>query len=169
MNDHLFKIARRINLHNLPQFTKDLASLSQNLRLAERTERGILNTTTQSPHFQRGSGILNHTGGTYSESVMIDFPSSFYGKESWKNFLIKSRTEVCARPADSQITMLGIKEVEMAKSIVELVTSRSITGQHDFLEFDLLDAMFASALMKPTNTQSSFRKESVSKSNELKV
>ena len=75
--------------------------------------------------------------------------------QSWKfNF----RTEVCMRTADPQVTMLWIKEVEVAKSIDELVTSRSTTGQHNFPEFDLLDAMIASALKKLINTQSTIRK-----------
>ena len=44
--------------------------------------------------------------------------------------------------------MLWNKEVEIAKSIDELVTSRSITGQPKFPDFDMLDAMKASALRK---------------------
>ena len=52
---------------------------------------------------------------------------------------------------------LWIKEVEIAKSIGELVTSRSITGQHNFLDFAMLDAMIASAVKKLLNTQSHFR------------
>ena len=40
------------------------------------------------------------------------------------------------------ITMHWIKEVEIAKSIDELMTSRSITGEHNFPEFDMLDAIF---------------------------
>ena len=48
-------------------------------------------------------------------------------------------TEVCQRTADLQIT-IWIKEVEIAKSIDEHVTSRSTTGQHNFPDFDLHDA-----------------------------
>ena len=58
--------------------------------------------------------------------------------QSWRdNF----RTEVCMRTAEPPVTMLWIKEVEVAKSIDELVTSRSIAGQHNFPDFDMLDAM----------------------------
>ena len=65
----------------------------------------------------------------------------------------KSTSElVCQRTADPEITVLWIKEVEVAKSIDELITSRSITGQHKFPDFDMLDAMIASAL------KSAFRK-----------
>ena len=54
--------------------------------------------------------------------------------------------------------MLWIKEVEVAKSIDEHFTSRSIAGQDNFLDFDMLDAMIASALKKLIHTQSTFRK-----------
>ena len=73
--------------------------------------------------------------------------------QSWK---VNCRTEVCLRTADLQITMLWIKEVEIAKSIDELVASRSIV-EKDFLAIDMLGAMIASALKKLLNTQSHFR------------
>ena len=75
--------------------------------------------------------------------------------ESWK---VNFRTEVCLRTEDLQITMLWIKEVEIAKSIDELMTSRSIAGQHDFPDCDMLDVVIASALKKILNTQSNSRK-----------
>ena len=84
---------------------------------------------------------------------------------SWK---INLRTEGCVRTADPQVTMLWIKEVEIAKSIDELVTSRSVTGQPNFPDFDMLNAMIASALKKLLNTQSNFLKR-VSKSSELRI
>ena len=52
--------------------SKNLASSSQELghditETARREmKRESLNTPTQSPHFQSRSGMLNHTGGTYS-------------------------------------------------------------------------------------------------------
>ena len=76
--------------------------------------------------------------------------------QSWK---LNFSTEVFfLRTAEPQVTVLWIKEVEVAKSIDELVTSRSITGQHNFHDFDMLDAMIASALKNLLNTQSNFRK-----------
>ena len=44
--------------------------------------------------------------------------------------------------------MHWIEEVEMAKSIDDLVTSLSFTGRNDFSDYDMLDAMIASALKK---------------------
>ena len=58
------------------------------------------------------------------------------------------------RTADPQATMQWIKEIEVAKSIDELVASRSVTGQTKISDFDVLDAMIASALRKLNNTQS---------------
>ena len=54
--------------------------------------------------------------------------------------------------------MLWIKQVEIDKSIDQLVTSRSITGKPKLPDFDMLDAMIASALKKLINMQSNFRK-----------
>ena len=73
--------------------------------------------------------------------------------QSWK---INFRTGVCPRTADLQVTMLWIKEVEIAKSIDELVTTQSITGQPNFHDFDVLDAMIASGLKKILNARSNF-------------
>ena len=44
--------------------------------------------------------------------------------------------------------MHWIKEVEIVRSIDELVTSRSILGRTGFTDCDMLDAMIASALEK---------------------
>ena len=92
--------------------------------------------------------------------------NSCYGMESWKNpdsmefqsWMLNFRTDICMRTAQPHVTMLWIKEVEMAKSIDELVTSRSITGQPNFLDFDTFDAMIASALKKLVSTSSNFPK-----------
>ena len=83
-----------------------------------------------------------------------NFPDSMEF-QSWK---INFRTEDCLRTADPQITTLRIKEVEIAKPIDEFATFRSITGQPNFRDFDLLNAMIASAMKKLFDTQSNFRK-----------
>ena len=72
----------------------------------------------------------------------MEFPDSMEF-QSWK---INFRTEGCIRTADPQVTMQWIKEVEIAKSIDELVTPRSIAGHSNFPDFDMLDTMIASAL-----------------------
>ena len=70
--------------------------------------------------------------------------------QSWK---LNFRTEVSMRTADLQVTMQWIKEIEVAITIDELVASRSVTGQTNFPDLDMLDAMIASALKKLINTQ----------------
>ena len=82
------------------------------------------------------------------------FPDSV----EFRSWQVNFKTEVCLRTADPQITMHWIKEVEIAKSIGELVTSRSIVERTDFPDFNMLDAMIASALKKLLNTQIHFRK-----------
>ena len=49
-------------------------------------------------------------------------------------------------------------EVGIAKSIDELMTSRSITGRRVFSDYDMLDAMIASALRRRLNKHIHFRK-----------
>ena len=46
------------------------------------------------------------------------------------------------------LTLHWIKEVEIAKLMDDLMTSRSLTGRTDFLDYDMLDVMIASALKK---------------------
>ena len=59
-----------------------------------------------------------------AEWNLVEFLDSMES-QSWK---IDFRTEGCLRTADPRVTMLWIKEVVIAKSIDELVTSRSIAG-----------------------------------------
>ena len=65
--------------------------------------------------------------------------------QSWK---LNFRTEVCMRTAEPQVTMRWIKEVEVAKSIDELVTSRSITGQHNFLAIHASGALIRNKMCR---------------------
>ena len=65
--------------------------------------------------------------------------------ESWN---VNFKTEVCANSVFPQITMHWLKEVERAKSIDDLMTSRSITGRTDFTDYEMLDAKTAYALKK---------------------
>ena len=53
--------------------------------------------------------------------------------------------------------MHWIKEVERAKSIDKLVTSRSIVVRTDFPDYDMFDAMIASALKKLFDKHTHFR------------
>ena len=129
-----------------PHSSKNWASSSQELRLditgtTKRSEsemrREPLNTSIPSPHFQSGCGMLNHTGGTYSHSGMIDCPrfpiselhlGKFLDAMEFQSWTVNFMAEVCSKTVYPHLTMHWIKEVEMAKSIDELMTSRSILG-----------------------------------------
>ena len=76
------------------------------------------------------------------------FPNSLEF-QSWK---VNFETEVCSNSAYPHLTMHWIKEVEIAKSVDDLMTSRPITGRTDFPDYDMLDAMIASALKKLLTT-----------------
>ena len=123
--------------------------------------------TDPSHHFQSGSGMLTLTGGTCSHSGMMDYPripisemclGTFLDSMDFQSWKVNFSAVVCLRIADPRITMLWIEEVEIAKSIDELMTSRSITGQRDFPDYDMLDAMIASASKQLRNTQTRLRK-----------
>ena len=61
------------------------------------------------------------------------------GFQFWKS---KFKTEVCCCSGCPAVAMLWIKEVEVAKSVDDLVTSQSIEGRY-FLDFEMLDAKIA--------------------------
>ena len=108
------------------------------------------NSSIPPRRFQRGAAVYDHTGGTYSHSCVIDFPrfpisELHLGKlpdpaefQSWK---VSFKTEVCSKTAHPHLTMHWIKEVEIAKSIDEPMTSRSIVVRNDFSDCDMLDAI----------------------------
>ena len=75
--------------------------------------------------------------------------------QSWK---VNSKTDVCSKTADPHLTMHWIKEVETAKSIDELMTSRSIVERSDVPDCDMLDAMIAYALKRLLDKHVHFRK-----------
>ena len=60
---------------------------------------------------------------------------------AWLRRKLNFWTSVCQRTAGARVTTLWIKGVEFAKSIDELVTTRSNTGRPNILVFDMLDAV----------------------------
>ena len=63
-----------------------------------------------------------------------------------QNWKVNFKIEVCSKTSDPHLTMQWNKEVEIAKSIDESMTSRSIVVRTDFPDYDMLDAMVAPAL-----------------------
>ena len=123
------------------------------------------------PRFNQGLGTpLYHTGGTYSQNGVMDYPrypisELHLGKfpdslefQSWK---VNFKTEVCANSVLPQITMHWIKEFEIVKSIDDLMTSQSITERRDFFDNEVLDAKIASAMKKITSRVHCRRRVSV--------
>ena len=109
------------------------------------------------PRFRRGGGILNHIGGTYSHHGMIDYTripitewnlGDFPDSMEFPSWKVNFKTEVCSKTADPHLIMHWIKEVEIAKSIDELVTSRSIMARTEFADYDMLDAMITCAFQQ---------------------
>ena len=131
--------------------------------------RESLSTSIPLPHFQSGDGMLTHFWwDLFSQWYDGLSENSGYGNASWKfpdtvelqSWKVNFKTEVYTRTADPQITMGWIKEVAIAKSIDEHLTSRSIVGGTDFPDCDKLDAMSASALKKASRQACALPKKS---------
>ena len=97
-----------------------------------RSEQQDLPNSKTSLHSE--GSIHHYTSGTYSHGGMMDyarfqiselhlgkFPDSM-NFPSWK---VNFKTDVCAKTTNPQVTMSWITDVEQAKSIDELKTSRS--------------------------------------------
>ena len=95
--------------------------------------------------------MISPTGNTFWQ---IPRPHGIPKLES-----INFRTEVCLKAKDSRLAMRWIKEIGIAKSIDDLITTRSIVGRTDFPDYDELDAMMASASRKHHDRQTHFRKK----------
>ena len=98
--------------------------------------------------------MIDYTRFPISEKHLGQFPDSMEFP-SWK---VNFKTEVCSKSADLHLTIHWIKEVEIAKSIDELMTLRSTLGRNDFPDYDMLVAMIASALKRLLDKHIRFRK-----------
>ena len=80
---------------------------------------------------------------------------------------VNFKTEVCSNSGCPTIAKLWIKEVEIAESVDDHVTSQSIEGR-DFLVFEMLDAKITSAMRRGSSPISISEEGSVSMSRPLK-
>ena len=80
--------------------------------------------------------------------------------QCWK---VNFKTEVCSNSRCPTIAMLWIKEVEVAKSVDDLMTSHSIE-RRDFPDFEMVDAKIASALKRIISYQHFRRRVGVEES-----
>ena len=156
--------------------SKNLASSSQELRpdTTEDTKRSESemrrepqNWSILVPRFHSGGGLLNYTCGTYSHSGMIHnprFPISelhlgqFADSVEFQSWKVNFKNEVCSKSADPHLTMHWIKEVEIAESTDDLMTSQSIVERNDCTDYEMRDAMIASALKRLLDKHVHFRK-----------
>ena len=120
--------------------SKNLASSSQETRpdIPRNTKRPKSemrrepqNSSILVPRFQSGGGVKKVILVELVLTVLHlgQFPDSVEFL-SWK---VNFKTEVCSKSTDPRLIMHWIKEVETAKSIDELVTSRSILERTEFL------------------------------------
>ena len=68
------------------------------------------------------------------------------------------RTEVCSKAKNPTRALQWIKEIEAAKSLDDLISTKSISGK-DFPDYEELDLMMASALQRCHDKQTRFRKK----------
>ena len=176
--------SRTTILYNLRQFKEFGILLSgietlilPKLQGEERGDmkRESLNTSIASLHFQSRSGMLNHTGGTYSHKRVMDYPGFPISELNLGKFpdcgISKLESQLpdwglSKNSRSSDHHMRWIKEVEISKSIDELVTSRSIVVWRDFPDYDRLDARLHWKIFSTRIFTSG--KEYVSKSSALK-
>ena len=90
-------------------------------------------------------------------------PGKFWDSLEFQSWKVNFKSEVCANSVFPQITMHWIKEVEIAKSIDDLMTSQSFARRRDFPDFEMLDAKIASALKKLLTSVHFRRRVSVDK------
>ena len=150
---------------NSPNLTSSSCGLGQvitgNIMKHERGERRESQSSTiVTPRFNQDVATLSpisHTRGTYSHNGMMDYPKfpilemhlgKFPNSLEFPSWKVNFETDVCSKSAVPHITMHWIKEVEIVKSIDDLMTSRSITGRTDFPDYDTLEMMMTSALKK---------------------
>ena len=128
--------------------------------MRERVRREPPGSTIPTPRFARHHStwtLFFRTGGTDSQNGMMENPrhpisdlhlGKFPDSVDLQSGKVTFKTEVCANSSHLTITISWIKEVEIAKSIDELMTSQSTTWRRDFSGNELLEAKIASALKK---------------------
>ena len=89
------------------------------------------------------TGVQNHATefGTYSQSGVMNYPGyqkpemhlgKFPDPTEFQNWKVNFKTEVCSKSKVPRLAMRWIKEIEIAKSIDDLITPRSILGETRF-------------------------------------
>ena len=122
----------------LADWDQVLQEMSWNME--EERGREPQSSSTPTPRFYQGVAEVSDLG----KCILEKFPYLLQ-LQIWK---VNFKTEECSKTAFPHITMQWIREFEKPKSTDDLLISRSITGRTDFPDYDMLDAMIASALKK---------------------
>ena len=132
-------------LHDMFVNSENLASSSRGVKpkISERTVTSGSKVRPEKQDFSNSQKV-RHTGGNYPHVGMMEFPrmpfselhlAKFPDSMEFQSWEATFKTAVCAKTANPQVTMSWSTEVEKAKSIDELKTSRSILGRTDFLDY----------------------------------
>ena len=101
--------------------SKNLESSSFRESKERYEKKGIIEYADSITSLRKLKWILDHTGGTYSHVGLMDYPrvpisemhlGKFPDSMEFQRWQLNFRTEPCMRAAESQVTMLWIKEVE---------------------------------------------------------
>ena len=112
--------------------------------------------------------MTNHATGigtcTQSGMTIPSYPSSemhlgkFPDHKEFQSRIVNFRTEVCSKAKNPMLALQWIKEIEVAKSLHDLFTPKSITGK-DFPDYEELALMMAAALKRCYDKQTQLRKK----------
>ena len=112
--------------------------------------------------------MTNHAAGietcTQSGMTIPGYLSSemhlgkFPDHTEFQSWIANFRTDVCSKSKNPMLALQWIKEIEVAKSLDDLITLNSITGKR-FPDYEELDLMMAAALTRCYVQQTHFRKK----------
>ena len=89
-----------------------------------------------------------------SEMHLRKFPDH----PEFQSWIVNFRTEVCSKAKNPMLGLQWIKEIEVAKSLDDLITPKSITGK-TFTHCEELELMMAAALKRCYDKQTLFWKK----------
>ena len=164
----------RCDPDELQNKSKKLEILSVNLR------RGGIEKRIPLPYFQERArtyglddrnclmSMTNHAAGigtcTQSGMKISSYPSSemhlvkFPDHTEFQSWIVNFRTEVCSMAKKPMLALQWIKEIEVAKSLDDLITPKPITGRN-FPDYEELDLMMAAASKRCYDKQTPFREK----------
>ena len=106
-----------------------------------------------------GIGTCTQSGVTIPHDPSSEMPlGKFPDHKKFQSWIVNFRTEVCSKAKNPMLALQWIKEIEVAKSLDDTITPKSITGKH-FPDYEELDLMMAAELKRCYDKQTPFRKK----------